>query len=208
MVILAELDSSAGDLAQVRFVVSSMWQMVASFRLLSNHASASPCIPCAPPLDRAGPATGGSCPAGQGVARGADPANGLLSVRPHPRLRGALPGARRGAGHRCLPPCPSPPSRRARCGPRTRRPAHRGEMGRQHTAPDPSEQATVPRHGGPGLLLVPSAFTGPRLPTRVAPPGSPQLVYPASGIGSLWVLRPTTGADSLAAVLGRSRTAC
>jgi DNA-binding transcriptional ArsR family regulator len=59
---------------------------------------------------------------------------------------------------------------------------------------------------GPGLLLVPSAFTGPRVLTRVAPPEPPQLAYPARGIGSIWAAGPTGGTDALAAVLGRSRT--
>lgn len=34
---MAELAFSVSDLAQVRFVVSPMWQVVTSFRLLSNH---------------------------------------------------------------------------------------------------------------------------------------------------------------------------
>ncbi|WP_259465188.1 helix-turn-helix transcriptional regulator [Streptomyces sp. TLI_171] len=59
---------------------------------------------------------------------------------------------------------------------------------------------------GPGLVLVPSAFTGPRVPTRVAPPDAPQLVYPARGAGTLWAPAPAAGTDALAAVLGRSRT--
>ncbi len=59
---------------------------------------------------------------------------------------------------------------------------------------------------GPGLLLVPSAFTGARVTTRVAPPEPPQLAYPARGTGSLWAPEPTIGTDALAAVLGRSRT--
>ncbi|MFI6448410.1 DUF5937 family protein [Kitasatospora sp. NPDC050543] len=59
---------------------------------------------------------------------------------------------------------------------------------------------------GAGLVLVPSAFTGPDLFTRVTPPEPPQLAYPARGIGSLWEPRPVTGAAAIAAVLGRSRT--
>ncbi|MFD9030815.1 DUF5937 family protein [Streptomyces sp. NPDC059567] len=58
---------------------------------------------------------------------------------------------------------------------------------------------------GTGLLLIPSAFTGPRLRTRTTLPDPPQLVYPARGVGSLWTARPVTRADTLAAVLGRSR---
>ncbi|MFC7258844.1 ArsR/SmtB family transcription factor [Streptomyces lutosisoli] len=59
---------------------------------------------------------------------------------------------------------------------------------------------------GAGLLLIPSAFTGPGPLTRVTPPQPPQLAYPARGIGALWTPRPTTGTAALAAVLGRSRT--
>ncbi|GAA3048162.1 DUF5937 family protein [Kitasatospora albolonga] len=60
------------------------------------------------------------------------------------------------------------------------------------------------RIAGEGLLLIPSAFTGPGLRTRVRPPDPPQLAYPARGVGTLWETRATAGA--LAAVLGRSRT--
>ncbi|GAA1313239.1 transcriptional regulator [Planotetraspora silvatica] len=68
-------------------------------------------------------------------------------------------------------------------------------------------QRTLSREtAGPGLLLIPSVFTGPELLTRVTPPDPPQLAYPARGIGSLWEPQPTTGLDALAAVLGRSRT--
>ncbi|MGW0878812.1 DUF5937 family protein [Streptomyces sp. NPDC002671] len=60
---------------------------------------------------------------------------------------------------------------------------------------------------GAGLLLIPSAFTGPGLRTRVRPPDPPQLAYPARGVGTLWETRPTTtGTCTLTPVLGRSRT--
>ncbi|MFG3193567.1 ArsR/SmtB family transcription factor [Streptomyces omiyaensis] len=59
---------------------------------------------------------------------------------------------------------------------------------------------------GEGLLLIPSAFTGPGLRTRTTPPDPPQLAYPARGVGSLWTARPAHRADALSAVLGRSRT--
>ncbi|MET9882051.1 winged helix-turn-helix domain-containing protein [Streptomyces sp. NPDC006430] len=60
---------------------------------------------------------------------------------------------------------------------------------------------------GTGLLLVPSAFLGPGLLTRMTPPDPPQLAYPARGVGVLWASRPPVpGAEALAAVLGRSRT--
>ncbi|MFI1153172.1 DUF5937 family protein [Streptomyces sp. NPDC020817] len=60
---------------------------------------------------------------------------------------------------------------------------------------------------GRGLLLVPSAFLGPGLLTRMTPPDPPQIAYPARGVGSLWASRPPTAkAEAVAAVLGRSRT--
>ncbi|MFF4231140.1 ArsR/SmtB family transcription factor [Streptomyces sp. NPDC001820] len=58
---------------------------------------------------------------------------------------------------------------------------------------------------GTGLLLIPSAFTGPGLRTRTTLPDPPQLVYPARGVGSLWQARSVTRTDALSAVLGRSR---
>ncbi|MEV6161919.1 DUF5937 family protein [Streptomyces sp. NPDC052052] len=63
------------------------------------------------------------------------------------------------------------------------------------------------RHSaGAGLLLIPSAFTGPGLRTQVRPLDPPQLAYPARGIGTLWETRPATGSCALVPVLGRSRT--
>ncbi|MFH8485273.1 winged helix-turn-helix domain-containing protein [Streptomyces longisporoflavus] len=59
---------------------------------------------------------------------------------------------------------------------------------------------------GTGLLLIPSAFTGPGLRTRTTPPDPPQLAYRARGIGTLWQPRPAPRAGTLSAVLGRSRT--
>ncbi|MFD4526785.1 helix-turn-helix domain-containing protein [Streptomyces sp. NPDC058470] len=68
-------------------------------------------------------------------------------------------------------------------------------------------QGTLSRQtAGAGLLLIPSAFTGPGPLTRVTPPEPPQLAYPARGVGALWEPRPFTGTDAVAAVLGRSRT--
>ncbi|MFE6054436.1 ArsR family transcriptional regulator [Kitasatospora sp. NPDC056446] len=61
------------------------------------------------------------------------------------------------------------------------------------------------RTAGAGLLLVPSAFTGPALYSRLAPPDPLQLAYPARGIGTLWASAPPAGTEALAAVLGRSR---
>lgn len=59
---------------------------------------------------------------------------------------------------------------------------------------------------GAGLVLIPSAFSGPVPLTRVTPPEPPQLAYPARGVGSLWEVRTVTGSAAIAAVLGRSKT--
>lgn len=59
---------------------------------------------------------------------------------------------------------------------------------------------------GAGLLLIPSAFTGPVPFTRVTPPEPPQLAYPARGTGSLWEPGTVARTEALAALLGRSRT--
>lgn len=73
---------------------------------------------------------------------------------------------------------------------------------RMHRRKQPLTRNTA----GTGLLLIPSAFSGPGLRTRTTPPDPPQLAYPARGVGSLWRVRPAPRADNLAAVLGRSRT--
>ncbi|GAA2739409.1 ArsR/SmtB family transcription factor [Kitasatospora cinereorecta] len=62
------------------------------------------------------------------------------------------------------------------------------------------------QEAGPGLVLIPSAFKGPGLASRVAPPDPPQLAYRARGVGTLWEPRPASGVDALTAVLGRART--
>ncbi|MER7580266.1 winged helix-turn-helix domain-containing protein [Kitasatospora sp. NPDC097691] len=61
------------------------------------------------------------------------------------------------------------------------------------------------RSAGAGLLLIPSAFTGPALYTRLTAPDPLQLAYPARGTGTLWETAPAAGTEALAAVLGRSR---
>ena len=67
-------------------------------------------------------------------------------------------------------------------------------------------RCSLSREGtGPGLLLVPSAFTVQVL-TWSRPPAPPQLAYPARGTGTLWEHRPVRHAEALAAVIGRSRT--
>lgn len=68
------------------------------------------------------------------------------------------------------------------------------------------KQPLTRKTAGTGLLLIPSAFTGPGLRTRATLPDPPQLAYPARGVGTLWQARPVPRADTLTAVLGRSRT--
>ena len=58
---------------------------------------------------------------------------------------------------------------------------------------------------GAGLLLIPSAFTGPGPLVRVTPPDPPQVAYPARGTGTLWEARPAAGTGAIVAVLGRTR---
>ncbi|WP_318552150.1 DUF5937 family protein [Kitasatospora fiedleri] len=66
---------------------------------------------------------------------------------------------------------------------------------------------TLARHtAGGGLLLIPTAFKGPGLSTRIAPPDPPQLAYRAHGVGRLWQPRTGSATEALAAVLGRART--
>ncbi|MFE0380727.1 hypothetical protein ACFW1M_35355 [Streptomyces inhibens] len=48
------------------------------------------------------------------------------------------------------------------------------------------QQTLTRQTAGAGLLLIPWAFTGPGLLTRVTLPEPPQLAYPARGVGSLW----------------------
>lgn len=62
------------------------------------------------------------------------------------------------------------------------------------------------RLNGRGLLLVPSAFTWPRIFSALADDEPvPALRYPARGIGTLWEPPRATCSDTLAGVLGRTR---
>ncbi|TDC10604.1 ArsR family transcriptional regulator [Streptomyces sp. 8K308] len=59
-----------------------------------------------------------------------------------------------------------------------------------------------------GLLLVPCAFSWPRVGAIVAAPWQPALLYPARGVGGLWPRADAaepTGEDQLAAVVGRAK---
>ncbi|TMR92716.1 winged helix-turn-helix transcriptional regulator [Nonomuraea basaltis] len=55
-----------------------------------------------------------------------------------------------------------------------------------------------------GLVLVPSAFTWPRVFTKVARPWIPVVRYPARGIAGLWAASQTAP-DGLSQVIGRTR---
>jgi hypothetical protein len=70
---------------------------------------------------------------------------------------------------------------------------------------DPSRKAPAEVDlAGRGLLLVPAAFTWPRVWPRTDPPWDPALVYPPPGIGDLW----SSGEPShpaLESLLGRRR---
>ncbi|MFF0246614.1 DUF5937 family protein [Streptosporangium sandarakinum] len=58
--------------------------------------------------------------------------------------------------------------------------------------------------GGDGLVLVPTAFYWPDTAAMVEP-YQPMLVYPATGVGTLWTDGPPPAPDALAALLGRTR---
>ena len=66
------------------------------------------------------------------------------------------------------------------------------------------KQAADVELAGRGLLLIPSAFTWPKVWPRTDPPWDPALVYPPSGIGDLW--EPVGPDDeALATLIGRRR---
>ncbi|MGV9249077.1 ArsR/SmtB family transcription factor [Streptomyces sp. NPDC003710] len=265
MVVLAELAFSAGDLAQVRFAVSPMWEVAPSFRLLRSataHPIHRPWADQVRPrmmaagLDRGWlseliPPTGyvpdflNPAPAGPAPTPAAERDAILLS--PADRVRQDLDHLARHQGN---------------LGPRLRalhnhpqgllakvteeietywelalapywariqevldtdilyRARLAAEHGTGHLLNDlhtsvswddntlrmaRRKQPMTRTTAGTGLLLIPSAFTGPGLRTRTTLPDPPQLAYPARGVGSLWTARPVTRADTLSAVLGRSR---
>ncbi|MFD0686809.1 ArsR/SmtB family transcription factor [Actinomadura fibrosa] len=59
---------------------------------------------------------------------------------------------------------------------------------------------------GRGLLLVPSAFVWPGVSVMV-PPYQAMLSYPPTGVATLWETGRASGADALAALMGRRRAA-
>ncbi|WP_326821223.1 ArsR/SmtB family transcription factor [Streptosporangium sp. NBC_01756] len=58
--------------------------------------------------------------------------------------------------------------------------------------------------GGDGLVLVPTAFYWPDTAVMVEP-YQPMLLYPATGVGTLWTSGPPPAPGALAALLGRTR---
>ncbi|MEV0143875.1 MULTISPECIES: winged helix-turn-helix domain-containing protein [unclassified Nonomuraea] len=265
MVALAELAFSASDLAQVRFVVSPMWEVVPSFRLLRSTAAhpihrawADQVRPrlVAAGLDRGWlseliPPTGyvpdflNPAPAGPAPTPAAE--RDAILTSPAGRVRQDLDHLARHQGDlgpRLRTLHADPQTRLAKVAEeietywelalapywariqavldtdilyRARMIAEHGagrlfndlhtsvswddDALRMHRRKQPLTRTTA----GTGLLLIPSAFS-PGLRTRTTLPDPPQLAYPARGVGSLWRTRPAPRADTLAAVLGRSRT--
>jgi biotin operon repressor len=58
---------------------------------------------------------------------------------------------------------------------------------------------------GPGLVLMPSIFTWPRLHAIVDAPWQTTLIYPARGVATAWESTPRPDEDALDRVIGRSR---
>ena len=56
-----------------------------------------------------------------------------------------------------------------------------------------------------GLVLMPSAYHGPKVAAIVDEPWLPTLVYPARGVGELWRATPARAPAALARLLGRTR---
>lgn len=57
---------------------------------------------------------------------------------------------------------------------------------------------------GDGLVLVPTSFSWPDV-TVMVEPYRPMLIYPATGVGTLWTSGPPPAPGALAALLGRTR---
>jgi DNA-binding transcriptional ArsR family regulator len=56
-----------------------------------------------------------------------------------------------------------------------------------------------------GLLLLPSAFSWPKVVLVTQPPWQPTVIYPARGVGMLWEPERPVPSDALARLLGSSR---
>nr|WP_042191943.1 DUF5937 family protein [Kibdelosporangium sp. MJ126-NF4]CEL20387.1 putative transcriptional regulator [Kibdelosporangium sp. MJ126-NF4]CTQ97612.1 putative transcriptional regulator [Kibdelosporangium sp. MJ126-NF4] len=61
--------------------------------------------------------------------------------------------------------------------------------------------------GGRGLLFVPSVFAWPSVAVVTDPYWQPTLVYPARGVGALWMRNTSATRKSIANLLGRTRAA-
>ncbi|QHC23834.1 ArsR/SmtB family transcription factor [Streptomyces sp. GS7] len=266
MAVLAELAFSASDVAQVRFAVSPMWEVGASFRLLKSGAvdpvhrrwleQVRPRVAAAG-LDRAwlaelippsGYAPDFLNPAPTGPAPTLAEELAAVVASPADRVRKDLDHLgyhRGGIGPRLRSLYADPRARLAEVAEeietywelalapywariRTVLDAdvfHRARQVSQYGAghlfnelhpqvswsDDVLRLARWPRAlsretAGAGLLVVPSAFKGPGLSTRVAPPDPPQLAYRARGAGTLWERRTATSTAAIVAVLGRART--
>ncbi|GAA4985468.1 ArsR/SmtB family transcription factor [Kitasatospora paranensis] len=262
----AELSFSAGDVAQVRFAVSPMWEIGTGFKLVnsgSTHAVHRPWVEQVRPrvvaagLDRGwlaelippsgyvpdflNPAPDGPAPAlaeelagilatsGARVRRDLDRLQQEQGLR-GPRLRALYAAPEAGLARLAeeietyweLAVAPFWARIRAVLDADV---FHRARLAAEHGTgyllndlhPEVSWDDRALRlarrrrmlsrpTAGAGLLLIPSAFTGPEPLTRVRPPEPPQLAYPARGTGALWDSPPAGSTDALAAVLGRSRT--
>ena len=71
-----------------------------------------------------------------------------------------------------------------------------------HTAQLPESDGA-----GGGLVLVPSVFFWPEAGSAFDPPWQPTVVYPARGIGGLWVQTGPTASTALVRLLGANRAA-
>ncbi|MEU3554164.1 ArsR/SmtB family transcription factor [Streptomyces fragilis] len=263
----AELTFSATDLAQTRFAVSPMWEVVTSFRLLSARTEPPPhrgwLAQVRPRVREAGLDRGwlaalvpprnyladfltplpaapfASLAEELDAIRGTDPARVRADVA---CLLDADPEPRAGVRLRLLERAPEAALDKLAAEIGTywevalapywarirklleadvfHRARQTAEHGSAHVLNDLHDsvrwddgalrllrrQAGFSRTGsGPGLLLVPSAFTWPGPLTRAVPPEPPQVAYPARGVGLLWEGRTTASTDAIAAVLGRSR---
>jgi DNA-binding transcriptional ArsR family regulator len=263
---VAELTFSARDLAQVRFAVSPMWQVVSSFRLLrrddADAAVHGPWLEqVRPRLAAAGLDRGWLAelippagfwpyflnPAPDGPAPPLSAELAAIRSAPAERVRKDLEHLRYHQGHlgpRLRTLQADPTARLARVTQEVEvyfeqalapywariravldtdvlhRARQVAEHGAGHAFNDLHASVRwdgdalhllrrtrpMPRAGsGPGLVLAPTAFGGPRLASRVAPPDPPQLAYPARGAATLWERGSLPDAGALAGVLGRSR---
>jgi DNA-binding transcriptional ArsR family regulator len=75
------------------------------------------------------------------------------------------------------------------------------------TAADQLARPPESSERGGGLVLVPSVFFWPEAGSAFDPPWQPTVVYPARGIGGLWVQTGPTASTALVRLLGANRAA-